>query len=57
MSPVGQEAERMKDFESVAQAREKCKRDMTTQPGPNGAFLTYPPRFAGQAKPTPYGRG
>ena len=28
-----------------------------TNPGPNGAFLTCPPRFAGQAKPTPYGRG
>jgi hypothetical protein len=32
-------------------------KDCITNPGPNGAFRTYPPRFAGQAKPTPYGRG
>jgi autotransporter-associated beta strand protein len=47
----------MKDLVGVAQVCRKRKREVTIQSGSSGAFLTFPPRFAGQAKPTPYGRG
>ena len=58
----------MEKFESLSHVRWEGKSAVRThrkllkerrmnQTSPNGAFLTYTPRFAGQAKATAYGRG